>query len=60
VRPFHYATGEEIKRGETTDIYFVRTKQILEAKNLDKIRAVPEVTSGELPEGWPWGIGPFI
>jgi len=56
MHPFHYATGEEIKRGETTDIYFVRTKQILEAKNLDKIRAVAEVTSGELPEGWPWGI----
>jgi len=56
MRLFHYATDEEIKRGETTDIYFVRTKQILEAKKKEKIRVVAEVTPGELPEGWPWGI----
>lgn len=53
---FHYADDEEIKRGDTTDIYFVRTKQVLEAKKMDRIRAVAEVTAGDLPEGWPWGI----
>jgi len=56
MRLFHYATDEEIKRGETTDIYFVRTKQILEAKKMEKLQAVAEVTPGELPEEWPWGI----
>jgi nicotinate phosphoribosyltransferase len=56
VRLFHVATDEEIKRGETTDIYFVRTKQILEAKGLDKVKALAEVTSGKLPEDWEWGI----
>jgi nicotinate phosphoribosyltransferase len=56
MRLFHYATDEEIKRGETTDIYFVRTKQILEAKKMEKLRVVAEVTPGELPEEWPWGI----
>jgi len=53
---FHHATDEEIKRGATTDIYFVRTKQVLEAKKLDRTRVVAEVTPGELPHQWPWGI----
>ena len=53
---FHHATDEEIKKGETTDIYFVRTKQVLEAKRLTKIRAYAEVTLGLLPSSWPWGI----
>lgn len=53
---FHYATDEEIRKGETTDIYFLRTKQVLEAKRLTKIHAYAEVTSGKLPRGWPWGI----
>ena len=56
MRLFHYATDEEIKKGETTDIYFVRTKQVLEAKKMEKLRVVAEVTPGELPEGWPWAI----
>lgn len=56
IRDFHYATDEEIKRGLTTDIYFSRTKQILEAKKMDKLNAIAEVTSGRLPEGWPWGV----
>lgn len=53
---FHHATDEEIKKGETTDIYFVRTKQVLEAKRLTKIWAYAEVTLGLLPSSWPWGI----
>lgn len=56
MRRFHYATDEEIKRGETTDIYFARTKQVLEAKGLDKLRVTAEITLGELPKAWPWGI----
>jgi len=55
-RLFHCASDEEIKKGETTDVYFARTKQVLQAKNLDKLRVVAEVTSGKLPRGWPWGI----
>ncbi|MDH5624274.1 MAG: nicotinate phosphoribosyltransferase, partial [Candidatus Bathyarchaeota archaeon] len=53
---FHVATDKEIKTGETTDIYFSRTKQVIEAKKLDKLRALAEVTPGKLPSGWPWGI----
>jgi nicotinate phosphoribosyltransferase len=56
MRIFHHATDEEVKRGLTTDVYFSRTKQILEAKKLDRLKALAEVTSGKLPEGWPWGV----
>ncbi len=56
MRIFHHATDEEVKRGLTADVYFSRTKQILEAKKLDRLNALAEVTSGKLPEGWPWGV----
>ena len=56
MRLFHYANDEEIKNGKTTDIYFIRTKQILKAKKMEKIKVVAEVTVGSLPEGWPWGV----
>ncbi len=55
-RLFHCASDEEIRKGETTDVYFARTKQILEAKKLGKLRVLAEVTSGKLPREWPWGI----
>jgi len=56
MRLFHYASDEEIKRGETTDIYFVRTKQVIEAKGLEKTPVIADVTPGKLPHDWPWGI----
>ncbi len=56
MRIFYIASDEEIKKGQTTDIYFVRTKQILEAKGLNKVHVVAEITPGELPGGLPWGI----
>jgi nicotinate phosphoribosyltransferase len=56
MRLFHHATDEEIKKGLTTDIYFSRTKQVMEAKKLDRLNALAEVTSGRLPSGWPWGV----
>lgn len=56
MRRFHVASDEEIKHAETTDIYFVRTKRILESKGLERINVNAEVTPGRLPEKWPWGI----
>ena len=34
----------------------MRTKQILKAKQLEEVGVVAEVTSGRLPENWPWGV----
>lgn len=53
---FHVASPEEIKRGETTDIYFVRTKKILTAKGATTRQAYAEFTAGGLPRGWPWAL----
>ena len=56
MRAFHSASHEQIKRAETTDIYFVRTKQVLEAKGLAQTHVTAEVTPGKLPKDWKWGI----
>lgn len=56
MRRFQIASDEEIKRGGTTDVYFVRTKEILQAKGLADIDVVMEATAGELPNGWPWAV----
>lgn len=46
----HTARFEDIKAGRTTDIYFVRTKKILEEKGIKK-NVVAEFTVSEY-EGW--------
>jgi len=53
---FHIATSEDIRRGRTTDVYFQRTKKILEAKGKDNIRVVMEVTIGSPPDNHPYGV----
>ncbi|MGQ9639377.1 MAG: nicotinate phosphoribosyltransferase [Candidatus Bathyarchaeia archaeon] len=53
---FHIASGEEIKRGGTTDVYFMRAREILRAKGLTDVRVSMEATAGELPSGWPWAV----
>jgi nicotinate phosphoribosyltransferase len=52
---FNVATDEDIRSGGTSDIYYLRTKEILEAKKIDR-SVVAEVTVGKLPEGWKWGV----
>lgn len=53
---FHIASDEEIKSGRTTDVYFYRTRKILEAEGASDREVVAEVTSGSLPEGWSWAV----
>ncbi|NJF26218.1 nicotinate phosphoribosyltransferase, partial [Thermococcus sp. Bubb.Bath] len=36
MRDFYIAHEDEIKSGETTDVYFIRTKKVLEEKNVHK------------------------
>ncbi len=56
MRKFQVATEEEIKNADTTDVYFVRTKEILEKEGLSDLRVSAEITTGSLPHDWPWGI----
>jgi nicotinate phosphoribosyltransferase len=55
-RDFHAADDEEIRRGDTTDVYFSRTRRILEAKGRADVPVAAEFTVGSLPDGWPWAV----
>jgi nicotinate phosphoribosyltransferase len=49
------ASWEDVRSGRTTDVYFLRTLRILQAKGIDKfVRA--EIMVKDLPHGWPWGV----
>lgn len=51
----HIATEEEIRAGRTTDVYFVRTVEILEATGADRpVRA--EFIAKSLPNGAGWAV----
>lgn len=52
---FNLATDDEIKSGQTSDIYYLRTKEVLAAKGIKK-QVTAEVTVGKLPGGWGWGV----
>src|SRR5690242_13404277 len=56
LRRFQVATDDEIKNAETTDVYFTRTKEILEKEGLADLRVTAEITTGSLPRNWGWGI----
>jgi nicotinate phosphoribosyltransferase len=51
----HTITWKEVKEGLVTDIYFERTKKILEAKGIDlHVRA--EFMAHLFPSSWPWAV----
>jgi nicotinate phosphoribosyltransferase len=53
-RALFIATPEEIRSGWVTDVYFERTKEILEAKGIDK-NVIMEARAQKLPQG-EWGV----
>jgi nicotinate phosphoribosyltransferase len=55
-RDFYIASAEEIQAGKTTDVYFLRTLDILKKAGKDRTVVDAEITTGGLPNGWPWGI----
>ena len=55
MRHFNVASDEEIKTGNTSDVYYLRTKEVLEASRINR-RVVAELTTGRLPEDWKWGV----
>ncbi|MFQ5888378.1 MAG: nicotinate phosphoribosyltransferase, partial [Candidatus Hydrothermarchaeales archaeon] len=52
---FHLASEKEIKEGRTTDVYFVRAKEVLLKKGIEK-KVVAEVTASSLPDDYRWGV----
>jgi len=52
---FHTATWKDVKEGLVTDIYFERTKKILEAKGVD-LHVRTEFVAHVLPSNWSWAV----
>ncbi|RTZ91346.1 MAG: nicotinate phosphoribosyltransferase [Deltaproteobacteria bacterium] len=52
---FHIATPREIREGKTTDIYFVRTHEIIEEKGLDRPVKAEFIAKG-FHDDWPWAV----
>ncbi|MBW1660146.1 MAG: nicotinate phosphoribosyltransferase, partial [Deltaproteobacteria bacterium] len=52
---FHIATPQEIRDGKTTDIYFVRTHEIIEKKGLDRHVKAEFIAKG-FHDDWPWAV----
>jgi len=52
---FHAAQGEDIKAGRITDVYFLRTREILQQKRIDAT-AFAEVVLKTFPGSLTWGV----
>ena len=52
---FHIADPKDVKDGKMTDVYFVRTMEVLKAKKIDKwVKA--EFIAKRFPEDYGWGV----
>jgi len=56
MRGFHVATIDEILRGEVTDVYFVRTVEVLRKAGLSDVVVRAEFHVSSLPSGYKWGV----
>ncbi len=50
------ADEKNVRSGSTMDIYFERTKKILDEKGLGNTDVWAEFTCSSLPRGWPWAV----
>ena len=49
------ASLEDIRNRRVTDVYFTRTREVLQAKNASK-QVTAEFHCTSLPDGWNWGV----
>lgn len=56
MKKFLIASDEEIKNGKTTDIYFIRTVEILRKAGLYHTYVDMEITTNKLPHDFTWGV----
>ena len=52
---FHIAHPDDIQAGRVTDVYFLRTVEILSRRGI-RTPAVGEVVLKDFPQSWRWGI----
>ena len=50
------ADERDVRNGYTMDVYFERTKRILEASGLSDVKVCAEFTGSSLPERWEWAV----
>lgn len=50
------ADENDVRNGYTMDVYFERTKRILESCGLSGIKVCAEITGSSLPCNWNWGV----
>src|SRR3989449_1939071 len=53
-REFYVATPEEIRSGQTSDVYFFRTLDVLKKAGEHRTKVPMETTVRTLPDGWLW------
>lgn len=52
---FHGLTQEDVRRGDVTDVYFVRTLEVLESRGLNPVVRA-EFVAKSLPADWEWAV----
>lgn len=52
---FHTGRDEDIKAGRITDVYFLRTREILDRRNIET-GVLAEITLKTFPDAWTWGV----
>src|SRR2546421_12615316 len=55
-REFYVATPEEIRSGQTSDIYFFRTLDVLKKAGKHRTKVLMETTGQTLPDAWLWAV----
>jgi nicotinate phosphoribosyltransferase len=60
LRKLYMASEEEILAGRVTDVYFARTKEVLEKSGKANTRAYAEIHAYGLPKGYDWAIAAGI
>src|SRR2546422_1395610 len=55
-REFYVATPEEIRSGQTSDIYFFRTLDVLKKAGKHRTKVLMETTVQTLPDAWLWAV----
>ncbi len=59
-RRLYIASEEEILAGRVTDVYFARTKEILEKSGKADVKAYAEIHAYSFPRGYNWAIAAGI
>ncbi|HID80111.1 MAG TPA: nicotinate phosphoribosyltransferase [Ignisphaera sp.] len=53
---FYIFSAEDLRSGKATDIYFLRTREVLEAYGLCDVRVRYEIHNYGLPQGYRWAV----